>query len=75
MPDEVADGADAAASTEAGAAGSSASGPRTIVERPPPGLARGKYAWPAWGIGALGASVIAVGLAYLIWRFLRSRRR
>jgi hypothetical protein len=78
MPDELASGSDAAAQAqaEAGAAGSAAAvGPRIIVERPPPGLARGKYPFPDWGIGLIGAVVVLAGLAYLIWRALRSRRR
>jgi hypothetical protein len=75
MPDEVTSGTDAVAEAEAGAAGNAASSPRVIVERPPPGFARGNYPFPAWGIGLIGASVVIVGLAYLIWRFVRSRRR
>ena len=47
-------------------------GPQIVVERPPPGLARGKYGWPAWGIGALGTLVVLLGVAFLIWR---ARRR
>ena len=50
-------------------------GPRIVVERPPPGLARGKYAWPAWGIGLVGGTIVVIGLGYLVWRFLRLRRR
>jgi len=47
---------------------------RIVVERPPPGLARGKYAWPPWGIGLLGGTVVLFGLLYLVWRVRRLRR-
>jgi len=57
--------------TDAGAAPAQTS--RIVVERPPPGLARGKYAWPAWGIGVLGASIVLLGLVY--FALLRRRRR
>lgn len=50
--------------------------PRVVVERPPPGLARGKVAWPAWGIGLFGGAVVVAGLVWLVWRMShRSRRR
>jgi hypothetical protein len=62
-------------STAGDAGAGEAAGPRIIVERPPPGLARGKYAWPASGIAAAGSIVIALGLAYMIWRALAKRRR
>ncbi|MBK7586564.1 MAG: hypothetical protein IPI67_41050 [Myxococcales bacterium] len=48
---------------------------RIIVERPPPGLARGKYAWPAWGIGLLGGSIVLLGLVYFVLRKRRRRAR
>jgi len=50
-------------------------GPRTVVERPPPGLQRGKYAWPAWGIGSLGGLIVLAGLGYLVWRLWRRRSK
>ena len=56
--------------TDAGARETSTA--RVLVERPPPGLARGKYAFPAWGIGVLGGAVFVCGL---IWLLLRLRRR
>lgn len=46
-------------------------GPRTVIERPPPGLARGKYPVPAWVVLALGATVVLVGVAYFVRRLLR----
>lgn len=49
--------------------------PRTVEERPPPGLARGKYPVPAWSVGALGGVVLLLGLLYAIWRFRRTRAR
>jgi hypothetical protein len=48
---------------------------RVVVERPPPGLARGKYAAPAWAIAVLGGTLVVLGVAYLIWRFLGLRHR
>lgn len=55
----------------AGDAGASAPAPRTVVERPPPGLARGRYAWPAWGIGLVGGTVVVLGLVWMLWRIRR----
>ena len=46
-----------------------------VVERPPPGLARGQYPWPPWGIALLGGGTVAIALAYLAWRALRARRQ
>jgi hypothetical protein len=60
-------------STDAGA--DAAPGPRIIVERPPPGLARGKYGWPAWGIATVGGIVVALAIAYWVWRWYRARRK
>ncbi|MEB2311576.1 MAG: hypothetical protein OZ921_18075 [Sorangiineae bacterium] len=48
--------------------------PRIIVERPPPGLARGEYAWPAWGIALVGGSVVAIGVGWMVVRWIRHRR-
>jgi hypothetical protein len=59
--------------TDAGAAPAQTS--RIVVERPPPGLARGKYAWPAWGIGLLGASIVVLCLVYFVLLARRRRRR
>lgn len=50
-------------------------GAQVIVERPEPGLARGQYAWPAWAIGALGGGAALLGLAFLVWRWRRERRK
>ncbi len=66
---------DATREGSAGAAADAAPEPRVIVERPPPGLARGKYAWPPWAIGTLGGVVIALAIAYFVWRLIRARRR
>ena len=59
-------------SLDAGAAGA---GPKTriVVERPAPGLARGKFAWPPWGIGVVGGLIIAVAIGYFIVRWRRRR--
>ena len=40
-----------------------------VVERPPPGLARGKYAAPPWAIGLLGAALVLGTLLYFALRF------
>jgi len=46
-----------------------------VEERPEPGLARGKYAWPDWGIAVFGGLVVAAGVAHLATRYHRSRKR
>jgi hypothetical protein len=40
-----------------------------VVDRPPPGLARGKYPLPAWTIAGIGATVVLGGLVYVFRRF------
>ncbi|HEV8247406.1 MAG TPA: hypothetical protein VGP93_16625 [Polyangiaceae bacterium] len=45
-----------------------------IVERPPPGLARGRYAWPAWGIALVGAALVLLTLVYFLSR-VRGKKR
>jgi hypothetical protein len=54
------------------ASASAAPAGRLVVERPPAGLARGAYAFPAWGIALVGAAVVLLTLAYL-WRARRRR--
>ena len=49
--------------------------PKVVEERPPPGPARGKFAWPAWGIGIFGGVVVALGLVWIVWRFRRLRKQ
>jgi hypothetical protein len=41
-----------------------------VVERPEPGLARGQYAWPDWGIALVGGPLVAIGLVYV---FVKAR--
>ncbi len=48
---------------------------RVVVERPPEGLARGKYPVPAWTIGLLGGVLVALGLGYLLLRLRRAGNR
>lgn len=48
--------------------------PHAVIERPPPGLARGRYAWPAWAVLLVGVLAVFGGLGYLVWR-LRGRGR
>ena len=66
--------ADEQATRDSGA-NAEAAAPQIVVYRPPPGLARGEYAWPPWAIGFVGTAVAAAGLAYLLWRMRRARRR
>ncbi|HEY6723745.1 MAG TPA: hypothetical protein VI197_06920 [Polyangiaceae bacterium] len=56
----------------------SASAPQAgywVEERPDPGLARGKYAWPDWGIAVFGGLIVALGVVHLATRYHRSRKR
>ncbi len=46
-----------------------------VEERPAPGLARGKYPWPAWGVATLGGVIVALGLLYLAIQLRRLLRR
>lgn len=48
---------------------------RTVIERPPPGLARGRYPAPAWVVLACGAALLAGTFLYLVWRLRRRTRR
>jgi hypothetical protein len=43
------------------------------VERPPPGLARGKYPASPWTIGALGVALVLGTILYFVLRFRRPR--
>ena len=54
-------------------AGSAAPG-GVVVERPPPGLARGKCAASPWTIALLGATLVVATLLYFALR-LRSLRK
>jgi hypothetical protein len=44
-----------------------------VVDRPPPGLARGRYAASPWAIGALGGALVVGTILYFALRFRRSR--
>jgi len=44
------------------------------IERPPPGLARGREPGPAWLIAVLGGLALLVALAFYVRR-VRARRR
>ena len=45
-----------------------------VVERPPPGLARGKYPTSALCIGALGAALVLVASVYYLLRLRKPHR-
>ena len=45
-----------------------------LFERPEPGLARGLWAAPAWGIALVGIAVVVGAIAFVFVR-LRSDRR
>ena len=46
-----------------------------VEDRPEAGLARGKYAWPDWGVAVFGGLVVALGVVHLATRYHRSRKR
>jgi hypothetical protein len=46
---------------------------RLVVERPPPGLARGKYPASPWTIATLGAALVLCTLLYFALRFRKPR--
>jgi hypothetical protein len=48
---------------------------RVIVERPPPGLARGNYAAPSWLIVLFGCVLAVFGAAYVFSRWRRLRQK
>lgn len=50
-----------------------AEGPSVIVERPPPGLLRGKAPAPEWVLVALGLIALLVVIAFYVRRFTRRR--
>ena len=39
-----------------------------LVERPPPGLARGKYPVSAWAVALLGSALVLGTLLYFLFR-------
>jgi hypothetical protein len=48
---------------------------QTVVERPPPGLARGTVAAPAGVVVALGTLIVLSGVATMTVRRLRRSKR
>lgn len=58
-----------------------ASSVRTVVERPPWGLARGMISSEPWAVTTLGTTLVVLGLGAVAWRAVagwrasRSRRR
>lgn len=51
----------------------SSGAPGLVVERPPPGLARGKYPASQWAIGALGATLVLCTVLYFALLFRKPR--
>jgi len=45
-----------------------------VVERPPEGLARGKWESPSWVIIVIVAAAVIGSLGYAAWRLLRTRK-
>jgi hypothetical protein len=41
---------------------------------PPAGSGAGFFELPAWGVGAVGATVVLSGILYFLWRVRSSRR-
>jgi hypothetical protein len=50
-------------------------GQQTVVERPPPGLARGHFVAPAGLVVALGVVVVVVATSVMAVRLLRRSKR
>ncbi|MFO7178939.1 MAG: hypothetical protein DIU78_009595 [Pseudomonadota bacterium] len=48
--------------------------PTVIVERPPPGLARGKYPGPAWLVVLLAVLAVSIAGAFYVRRLVARRR-
>ena len=48
-------------------------GPTVVYERPPPGLARGKLAAPAWVVVVLGLVLVAAIVAFFVMRHRRDK--
>ena len=44
-----------------------------VEERPPPGLARGRYPAPPWAIAGLGAALILGSILYFVLRLRKAR--
>jgi hypothetical protein len=70
----------ASSNTTSASAPSTASAPpvptvRRVVERPPPGLAQGRYAAPAWLIGVFAVAIAAAALGFLWMRHRRHNAR
>lgn len=47
---------------------------QTVLQRPPPGPARGRYPVPAWAVIVIGAVIVLFGALYLVRRTLRKRK-
>jgi hypothetical protein len=47
---------------------------QTSEERPPEGLARGRWAVSPWVIGALAAVVVCLAVGFVVMRALREKK-
>lgn len=47
--------------------------PRVVIERPPPGLERGKQSAPAWAVALLGALALLLVLGFYGRKLVRRR--
>lgn len=56
--------------TESDPGESAAALPRTVIERPPPGPARGKLPVPAWAVLLLGGVVALAAVFHVVRRAL-----
>ena len=46
-----------------------------LVERPEPGLARGRYSLPDWSVLLIGGVCVAIGLAYVFVKLRQALRK
>ena len=48
--------------------------PHVVFERPPEGIARGLYVWPAWGVIAVAVAAVALGALFWLLPMLDERK-
>ncbi|HLV64978.1 MAG TPA: hypothetical protein VKY73_04170 [Polyangiaceae bacterium] len=62
------------AGPDASSSASAAPAPTVIVERPPPGLARGKYPGESWLVVVLAAVAVLIASVFYARRLVARRR-